>query len=570
MSRGATRVVDGRAAWLALALCLVLTTIATAVVSVAEHQVGRARFATAVRAARDRIDERMASYVAMLRGSAGLLSQLEPVREDQFRIFVERLELRTHYPGTQGVGYSHDFGAVSVEEANAHALLQGWKVHIRPATPRDEVHAVVLIEPHERRNLEALGYDGRTEAVRREAMDRARDEGAAALSGPLTLEQEIDEPKQTGMVLFVPVWLGGTTPPTVEERRARLKGFVYAPLRSSDLFHGIFGDGPPMLSFQLFDRGTLVGAFGTPSADDRKEQTEQMTIGGRTWTARFVSTGRAPFPLALDVLALGVLLSFVVFSAIRAREDAVVARLRAEAGAEANRQLVRFTEMFIGVLGHDLRNPLGAIGLAAESIARDHAADSKLARSADRILGSSRRMTRMVDQILDLTRARLGGGLRVTPRETDLRILARDIVDELSVGRPGCELVLQTTGELGGSWDPDRLAQVLSNLVGNALEHSGGAPIRVELDGTEPFRVVVRVHNATTIPPEEVGSLFEPFRQGRDSLRTSRGLGLGLYITRSVVEAHGGTIDVESSPGVGTTFTVVLPRRASHPLFAPA
>ncbi|HSQ64433.1 MAG TPA: CHASE domain-containing protein, partial [Polyangiaceae bacterium] len=549
------------------ALCALLTVAATAFVGFSEREAERGRFANAANATRDLIEVRMASYEGLLRGSAGLLSQFEPVTVEGFRIFADELKLSEKYPGTMGVGYSVRFGAVSASEATARARAAGWTdVNVRPETPRDEVHAIVLIEPRSERNLVVLGYDMYTEPTRREAMDRARDQGDLALSGKVTLLQEIGPEKQPGFLLYLPVYAGGVVPPSVEERRAKLKAYVYAPLRAGDLFEGIFGSEKPTLSFELYDgedpsAATLLYALASPDAHD-EVNVQRIEIAGHVWTARFMgSSATHAFPRTLGVAAFGALLSLVVLVVTRGRERARNREARAKASAEASEEMLRFTELFVGILGHDLRSPLGAISLGCDVLKKEVGGNEKATRIVARILASSRRMARMIDQILDLTRSRLGGGLPVVPKPTDLGVVVKDVVGEIAEAKPECRVDLDVSGDLHGDWDPDRLAQVFSNLVGNAVAHSQGAPVRVELRGSEPERVVLKVHNAGVIPPELRPVLFEPFRGGARQGRVSSGLGLGLYITRSIVEGHEGTVEVESAEGQGTTFTVVLPRR---------
>jgi signal transduction histidine kinase len=564
---------DRRLPWLAFVLCLVLTAAATAVVGYEERVAENAQFQNSVIDARDRIEARMTGYLALLRGAAGFLSRPEPVNADDFRRFVERVRLREHYPGTLGIGYTHRFGRMTAAEATEQAHRDGFSnVRVWPDTPRDEVHSIVLIEPFDRRNQAALGFDMHSDPVRRKAMDRARDEGTAALSGRVTLVQEIEPAKQPGLLLYVPIWIGGPVPSTVEERRAKLKGYVYAPLRAGDMCEGIFGHKTPRLAFELYDGDAVkpesfLCGFGAAKNGYTGAQVENLTFAGRVWTARFAPAlgSKSPFPLVLDVVGLGAVLSLVVFFGIRSREEARARELRAAASELASREMVRFTEMFVGILGHDLRNPLGAISVASQNLLKNEG-DERTKETLSRILSSTRRMARMVDQLLDVTRSRLGEGMPVATKPCDLAAIARDVIDEIARARPNSRIELDVIGDLHGTWDPDRMAQVLSNLVGNAVQHSGGAPVSVLLAGRSPDAVLARVHNAGVIAPSFLPVMFEPFR--RPSVtpqRPSGGLGLGLYISRSIVDAHGGTIEVSSTEREGTTFTVRLPRNPPPP-----
>jgi signal transduction histidine kinase len=223
---------------------------------------------------------------------------------------------------------------------------------------------------------------------------------------------------------------------------------------------------------------------------------------------------------------------------------------------------VRFSEMFVGVLGHDLRNPLSAISTAATHLLR-RVGDEKIARTVGRIVSSSDRMARMIDQLLDFTRVRLGRGLPVDPQSTDLAEVCRVALDELEDQRAGRLVQLEVSGDPVGHWDVDRLGQLVSNLLGNALRHgTAGQPVTVRVDGTGA-RVVLEVANSGAVRPDILPLIFEPFRTTLDRKEAnSRGLGLGLYISRQIALAHGGSIDVKSSEEEGTCFTVMVPRRA--------
>jgi len=220
---------------------------------------------------------------------------------------------------------------------------------------------------------------------------------------------------------------------------------------------------------------------------------------------------------------------------------------------------VRFSEMFVGILGHDLRNPLSAITTAASLLSRRSESDN-VARPAARILSSSGRMARMIDQLLDFTHIRLGTGLPLSRATNDLAEICRLAIDELASESSRVEL--HATGDTVGSWDADRLVQLVSNLVGNGLAHGArAAPIHVLVDGTAPEEARLVVKNAGSIAPEIFPVIFEPFRSGKDRKEDqSSGLGLGLYISQQIVLAHRGTIEVRSSEEAGTSFNIRLPR----------
>jgi signal transduction histidine kinase len=226
--------------------------------------------------------------------------------------------------------------------------------------------------------------------------------------------------------------------------------------------------------------------------------------------------------------------------------------------------LDRSKEMFIAILGHDLRSPLNAVVMSTQFMLERGAlepADVDLATGA---LRSARRMNRMVGDLLDFTRSRLGSGVPIVRAEMDLAAAARHAVDEVATANPKSVVRINTSGDLRGSWDAARISQVLANLLGNAVQHGlPSEPITVTVEG-EAKDVVLSVHNrGPTIPRSEIPRLFDPvkrLRRGEAPTSDGGNLGLGLYIAERIVIAHAGSIEVDSSNEKGTRFTIRLPR----------
>ncbi|MBA3539855.1 MAG: HAMP domain-containing histidine kinase [Deltaproteobacteria bacterium] len=219
-------------------------------------------------------------------------------------------------------------------------------------------------------------------------------------------------------------------------------------------------------------------------------------------------------------------------------------------------ETVRVTELFTGVLAHDLRTPLSAIVVGAELLG---SCDDPGTRGvAARLMSSSERMTRMIDQLLDFTQIRLGSGIPLEPHRCDVVTLIQHIVDEIHTTHPDQVATITKQGETRGVWDEDRLSQAFSNLIGNAAHHGAGS-IAISVIGG-PADVRIAIHNAGAIPEERIPGLFEPMTGSRMRRDGSRGLGLGLYITHEITRMHGGSLEVASNPTAGTTFTLTIPR----------
>lgn len=223
---------------------------------------------------------------------------------------------------------------------------------------------------------------------------------------------------------------------------------------------------------------------------------------------------------------------------------------------------LHLNEMFTAVLGHDLRTPLSVVmnGAMLLPLMTDQ---PKVITTANRIQSSAKRMAQMVDQLLDLARIR-SGGMELRTGEHDYLAICRGVVDELETPDQPPRISLHSAGDLRGVVDTGLFAQVVSNLLCNALNHGeAGKPVSLDLDGAERDSIVVKVANEGVIPPSLLGSIFEPFHQGSESRKAGQGLGLGLYTVAMFVQAHGGEVAVQSDSVHGTVFTVRMPRRES-------
>jgi two-component system sensor histidine kinase/response regulator len=223
---------------------------------------------------------------------------------------------------------------------------------------------------------------------------------------------------------------------------------------------------------------------------------------------------------------------------------------------------LRLNELFMGILGHDLRNPLGALVTGAQLLERQ-VTDDKQLRTLRRMRSAGQRMTEMIEQLLDLTRGRLAGGLGFARarRRVELKDLVERTIEELHGLDTEHRIVLEGVENCVTTGDPDRLLQLFSNIIANALYHGEkGSPVRVRTTCTE-HEVCLSVHNRGVVPPELLPTLFDPFRKRGPTRSRSQGLGLGLFISQQIAMAHGGCVEVASTLETGTLFTVRMPRR---------
>src|SRR5271166_421337 len=200
---------------------------------------------------------------------------------------------------------------------------------------------------------------------------------------------------------------------------------------------------------------------------------------------------------------------------------------------------IQYRDRFLGILGHDLRNPVHAI-LAGSVLLAKQKLNKRQLRTVSIIVRSTRRLNNMVGGILDFARGRLGSPMPLTLATVNLTESVREVINEVEPTRPGVEIAFDAYGDLNGYWDFERLKQMISNLLINAIQHGDGKQVRVTAKGDDSA-VFLEVHNlGIPIPKEMLSAIFNPLFQGNDLSRTREGLGLGLFIVNQIVSAHGG------------------------------
>jgi PAS domain S-box-containing protein len=322
---------------------------------------------------------------------------------------------------------------------------------------------------------------------------------------------------------------------------------------------------PLTLSAPLTD----AARTGQPVWVESREELEQRWPGVAAALMRGSSRAWGALPLKDGERVVGVL--GLSFTAPRTFSPEGVAHLEALCGLcgqalerarqyEESRGRESTERQFLGMVSHDLRNPLQAISLAAGSLRRAQAPSPELVqRLTGRIAVSADTMGRMVSDLLDFTRERLGGGISLERAPGDLVVLCREVIDEFRVTHPSRELRFEPDAPCEGAWDEGRMRQVVSNLVSNALRHASvGTPVWVRVRAVAGEAELSVSNEGEPISPELLPVLFEPFRRGMAEFRPSGSLGLGLYIVRQVVEGHSGRVEVATGRA-GTTFTVRVP-----------
>ena len=348
-----------------LAVALLLTGAAAAYLRREGRDQERARFDGHATAFRQAIASRLGTYVAFLRSGAALFAASDSVTYREFAAFVSSLELESEYPGIRAVGFAARIGPEqsSIVERIIRREL-GTDVTVRPEGHRTERYPVLYLSPLDAGNRSALGYDMFAERSRRAAMERARDSAVPAVSAAVTLMQEPEASRRPGFLLYVPVYAGKEEQATVGQRRAAIRGFVYAPFRMRDFVEGVLGAQPVQdVAFRIYDGPDESGAviydsdpraWAGSSAYGAMTDSSVLPLFGRPWTIEFLSLPTYPVgakrEVSNQIFLIGVLMSLLLFMLTRAQ---VSAREAAEVNEARFRSLVDQSPLSVQVARPD-------------------------------------------------------------------------------------------------------------------------------------------------------------------------------------------------------------------------
>jgi signal transduction histidine kinase/ActR/RegA family two-component response regulator len=556
------------------------------------------RFEAAAQQAHEAIRDRVEGYIALLRATSGLFTAVSEVDRELFHAYVERLELKRRYPGLQGIGFSKRIRAGEGEALTARMRAQGfpafrhWPEHAGP-----EQHAILYLEPQSDENVAVLGFDMSADPVRGAAMERARDTGLGEGSGKVALTQELDPEPRAGFLVFVPVYAGGRVPKTLEERRANLEGFAYAPIGADELVWGIFGGQTPRnIQIEIYDGGQVRedalmqrsgGAAPADSGPDPnrvpielREFSSHTTLdmAGRVWTLQFRSGPDFPrdaawrfVPVVLvGGLSAAVVLFLITRAQVRAREQAEALAMdnallyRQAEGARSEAEVAnRAKDEFLATLSHELRTPLTAILGWTRILRKEEVDEPTRTRGLEVIERNVQAQTRLIEDVLDVSRI-ITGKMQLNVRRVEMPAVIDAAVESV---RPAAEakkieVVPVVEGAPTIMGDGERLQQVVWNLLSNAIKFTpNGGRIEVRLR-TQGEDVELQVADSGKgIASEFLPYVFDRFRQADStSTRTHGGLGIGLALVRHLVELHGGSVEARSAgEGRGATFCINLP-----------
>lgn len=511
------------------------------------------------------ITNRMDAYTEVLRGGLGLFNASASVTRDEWRTYVNSLNVGTLWPGIQGFGYTEFVRPADRERYEQSIRAEGFPdFAIKPPGERAIYSSISFLEPFDERNRQAFGFDMYQQETRRAGMDLARDTGQPAISGRVTLVQEISDDVQAGFLMYLPFYGSPEMPTDVASRRAMIEGFVYSPFRMGNLMEGILGAGLPDVRLRIFDQEgiapeNLMYDSDTGNKDDhqsRFESAKTIEVGQRNWTIlveslrpiervgdRVVEALILGGGLALSLLVFGILWSFAT---TRARAEALANNmtLKLQENTEELKRSNAELELFAYVASHDLKAPLRGIDHLASWIESDlgDALTGEPKQNMALMKGRIKRLEALLDDLLDYSRA---GRADDSSEPVSIEETARELFDSLNAEG---QFKLHMTIGIQVLTLPG-LEQILMNLFSNTIKHHGGDAGNVYLKvlGTSQHFEIHYEDDGIGIPADQRERAFQMFQtlQPRDKVE---GSGMGMAIIRKLVERRGGTITCEDRP----------------------
>lgn len=515
---------------------------------------------------------------ALIQLRAHLITSPQVTRKS-YRRYIEGLTLLEKYPGIQGLGYTLKISPSQLTDYERKVQKEGFpSFKVWPANAREEYFSIHFLEPFDWRNQRAFGYDMFSEVIRREAMTNARDSGEPTTTSMVKLVQETNKTPQPGFLMYVPVYNGTKKPETIEQRRQQLIGFVYAAFRSKDLLSSVFQQDPQQVKevhVQIFDGDPLdtnlyfdnneIFVGNNKDNDNSSLVLESFEVLGRRWTLR----GQLRLKNSLQMekalsIFLAILLgsfSFLIFWIVYSSRMHHLSGQRKELELEA---AVKTRDEFMSLASHELNTPLTSLLLRTQfmerKLAKGKVEELEFTEFTTFCSNQIKRLSKLVENLLDVGRIS-SGKLKLQKETFNFCHMLKDVIDRtmpIFYQQESAAPHLEICEDIVGEWDLIRIEQVITNLLTNAFRYGQGKKISIFLVKIEEGLLFSIADQGPGIEESNLEKIFDRFERLANPNEIS-GLGLGLYLCRKIVNAHGGKIWAESQPGMGTTFFMQLP-----------
>jgi signal transduction histidine kinase len=555
--------------FLIFALGCAITSAAVTTVAARQQAAAAGEFRSDALAVQRVVQVQLDTIGAVTHAAAALLGASPEINFSEFRAFVYGLELRERYPGLDGIGFAPRVETNALRSFVRSMKLDGVAVlNVRPVENRAEYFPAVMVEPADRENLATIGFDLAAEPVQAEAMSRARDSNAPAITALLEPNAAAGRNVRE-FVLYQPIYRRGARIDSLDGRREALMGFAFSRLRPDAMFGDTFAAAVARsLDISIYDTqksaATLLVTSGEP--DSKFQSDAALSIGGRQWllaaSSRAADTSPLP-PEAQRVLVTGLFLSLLLFALMRLQVNAwQTAAMHAAQLSAADRA----KDEFLAVLSHELRTPINAMLGWLSMVRNGSVRADRQAHALEVIERNARSQAQLIDDLLEVSSI-LMGKMPLNKRPLSVVPAVTSVVDSLRPMADANGVALHSVDPADAepliiSADVGRFAQIITNLVNNGMKFTpadGAVWVNVETAG-ENVKITVR-DTGIGIAPEFLPHVFDRFRQADTSTtRSYGGLGMGLAIVRHLVLLHGGHIEANSKGlNQGTSVIVTLP-----------
>ncbi len=578
-----------------LTICLATWLVAMVIVGRTTHTRQVERLELRAIEVRDRLEDRIADYTTGMELLRGFMGASERVRVDEWERLYTSSDFDGHYPGVWGFSYvkrvpvDNTGSFLSEMEAIGYAdfsIQPHWNADLE-----DDGLDQYIIQYHStsKANKKLIGIDVGRNKLNREVYERSLELGRMCMSKPIQLMQQ--SPGERSLILVLPTYSGDDVAPPAEVRQALHEGWIAVPLNIHELFMQELGDleGQFLIELSSKDEGAGTTVIYSSMGDGKRDGMHAV-LETRLIDADYLLhvspkvqpnvwlSSRASVAVLIAGGLLSALITTITWSLTRTRRKAVeLARdMTSSIRQSERRQRVLALQAtsankaksdFLANMSHEIRTPMTAIlGYAdmLDDLVREERQGEDYREAVHSIQRSGKHLMMIINDVLDLSKIE-SGKFSIDRSMCDIIDTIREVYTTMRMNayRKGLDLSVEFDTDFPSQvvTDAYRVRQVLINLVGNAIKFTDKGSVRIVLsDDGESLRVSV-IDTGVGIEQESLGQLFNPFEQlDNSSNRSHEGTGLGLTISLHLAQLLDGQIDVESEPGAGSTFTLVLPR----------
>jgi signal transduction histidine kinase len=539
------------------------------------------------------INNKIRTYIAMLKSGRGFIETVGDVNRDSFRTYVSSLDLRKNYQGVQGIGYAKrifSYEAAALAQRMEGEGFTNFRMFPQNSAKYDFI-TVLYLEPLDERNRRAIGFDVASEDVRREALDKATVTGEAVATGKVFLVVENEEDRQPGFLINLPIYKGDRNPQNADERKRLLDGYVYGAFRANNFLAEVTNPSAAEdISITIYDNeaapDNILALTHSFVAGDGFTSRKEMDVAGRKWIVEYKAlpafTAKSNSGWTPLILGSGLVFSLLLFgmtyleSFARRKSEKFTYELKASEKEKAllfekEQKARRFAEdasrakdEFISVVSHELRTPLNTIAGWTRILQADSLTSEMKQQALEKIDKNLRIQTKLVEELLDFSQIITGKG-DLNSKLIEISGVFEAAVSDVASQASEKEISIEKENALNGQkvlGDSERLKKAFENVLRNAVKFtSKNGTVFTEIKQQDDAIEMQIRDSGRGISPKFLPHIFEGFRQAdSSSTRQFGGLGLGLAISRHIIELHGGSIKAESAgEGKGAVFTIKIP-----------